>query len=322
MDTAERLLLAETVRDALSAATANADAVLADLGWLDMLESEPSDAIDIVFRALGEANAVATVLDDVVCTALGLPPRPDLGVVMPPFASWAAPGAVEDGRVRARGITSSRAAGASELLVVSTSGAGLHAVVVPARAAALTALHGIDADAGLYLVDVDADFHDDARRNGAIDGPAWDAAVALARRALGYQTSGAARAMLDLARTHALDRVQFGRPVARFQAVRHRLAEALVAIESLDATLSAARDEPGSETAALAKAVAGRSARIVATHCQQVLAGIGFTTDHPFHRYLKRTMLLDGLFGAADDIVVAIGADLIASGTVPTLIDL
>ena len=51
--------------------------------------------------------------------------------------------------------------------------------------------------------------------------------------------------MLDLAREHALERVQFGRPVAQFQAVRHRLADALVAIEALDATLAAAADEPG-----------------------------------------------------------------------------
>ena len=60
-------------------------------------------------------------------------------------------------------------------------------------------------------------------------------------------------------------------------------------------------------TAALAKATAGRTARTVAPHCQQVLAGIGFTTDHPFHRYLKRTMVLEGVFGAADDIVTALG---------------
>ena len=128
--------------------------------------------------------------------------------------------------------------------------------------------------------------------------------------------------MLDLARLHALERVQFGRPVARFQAVRHRLAEALVAIEALDASLTAAADESGLHTAALAKAVAGRTARTVAAHCQQVLAGVGFTTDHPFHRYLKRTVLLDGLFGSADDIVVDLGHWLLATRSVPTLIEL
>ena len=128
--------------------------------------------------------------------------------------------------------------------------------------------------------------------------------------------------MLDLARTHAIERVQFGRPIARFQAVRHRLADALVAVEALEATLTAARDEPSPMTAALAKATAGRTARTVAAHCQQVLAGIGFTTDHPFHRFLKRTMALEGLFGSADEIVLDLGRQLLAARRVPTLIEL
>ena len=117
-------------------------------------------------------------------------------------------------------------------------------------------------------------------------------------------------------------RVQFGRAIGSFQAVRHRLAEALVAIEALDATLQSAADEPNPMTAALAKATAGRTARTVAAHCQQVLAGIGFTTEHAFHRFYKRTLLLDGLFGSADAITVDIGRRLIADRRVPTLVEL
>ncbi len=60
--------------------------------------------------------------------------------------------------------------------------------------------------------------------------------------------------MLSLARQHALDRVQFGRPIASFQAVRHRLAETLVAIEGAESTLRAATDDLG---CLLAKAAAG-----------------------------------------------------------------
>jgi alkylation response protein AidB-like acyl-CoA dehydrogenase len=128
--------------------------------------------------------------------------------------------------------------------------------------------------------------------------------------------------MLALARAHALERVQFGRPVATFQAVRHRLADALVAVEALEATLAAAAGEPDGMTAALAKATAGRAARTVATNCQQVLAGVGFTTDHPFHRFLKRTMALEGLFGSADTITLDLGQRLLAARRVPTLIEL
>jgi alkylation response protein AidB-like acyl-CoA dehydrogenase len=128
--------------------------------------------------------------------------------------------------------------------------------------------------------------------------------------------------MLAMACAHAVERVQFDRPIAQFQAVRHRLADALVAVESLDAALDAAWDEPGTTTAALAKALAGRAAQIVAKHCQQVLAGIGFTTDHAFHRYLKRTMVLDGILGSADGIITDLGRELIAHRFVPTLIEL
>ncbi len=113
-----------------------------------------------------------------------------------------------------------------------------------------------------------------------------------------------------------------GAPSSRFQAVRHRLADALVAVEALEACIGAAWDAPGPETAALAKAAAGRTARTVAAHSQQVLAGIGFTTDHPFHRYLKRTLALEGIFGSVDDIVVAVGRQLLATRRAPVLIDL
>jgi len=86
--------------------------------------------------------------------------------------------------------------------------------------------------------------------------------------------------------------------------------------------LDADRDEAGPETAALAKAVAGRSARTTAKHAQQVLAGIGFTVEHPFHRFLKRVLALEGLFGSADEIVLDIGRTLLARRSVPTLIEL
>ena len=68
---------------------------------------------------------------------------------------------------------------------------------------------------------------------------------------VGWWLVGSARAMLTLARQHALDRVQFGKPIASFQAVRHRLAETLVAIEGAEATLSLPGDgQPRSDRAA------------------------------------------------------------------------
>ena len=140
-----------------------------------------------------------------------------------------------------------------------------------------------------------------------------------ARRAVGWWLVGTARAMLMLARQHALDRVQFGRPIAAFQAIRHRLAETLVAIEGAEATLSLPGDDNPDLTALLAKAAAGQAALTAARHCQQVLGGIGFTAEHDLHRHVKRALVLDGLLGSSKELTRKAGAGLRARGSAPRL---
>jgi hypothetical protein len=320
MDGAERALLEAAVGSALARARtgADADAVLAELGWLEVLDAEPRDAVALVFDALGSTIAPATALDDVVASAVGVQPRADLAVLLPQFGAWEPPGALVDGHVRAAGLATARVTTASDILVVCNAASDTRAVTIAASSIDAHPVRGIDPDAGFHAVRVELRPVGNATAADAM----WESAVALGRRAVAHQILGATRTMLGHARTHASERNQFGRPVGGFQAVRHRLAEALVAVESLEATLGAAGDEPNALTAALAKATAGRTARTVAMHCQQVLAGIGFTTDHPFHRLLKRTMLLEGLFGSADGIAVDLGRQLLASRRVPTLIEL
>ncbi len=145
----------------------------------------------------------------------------------------------------------------------------------------------------------------------------WDHAVAQVQLAVSHELVGASRAMLELARVHALDRVQFGQPIATFQAVRHRLADALVAVEATDAALSSAWDEGTPAAAATAKALAGRGAKTVSRHCQQVLAGIGFTTEHDFHHYARRVLVLDQLFGTARALTRELGRRLVSSRQLP-----
>jgi hypothetical protein len=143
--------------------------------------------------------------------------------------------------------------------------------------------------------------------------------LAAGHRALGWWLVGTGRAMLALARAHALDRVQFGRPLAAFQAVRHRLAETLVALEGAEATLLAATDPFDS---LLAKAAAGEATLTAARHCQQVLGGIGFTAEHPLHRHVRRALVLDGLLGSARELTREAGARLRAEGAAPRLVHL
>lgn len=319
----DRALLQETVHSALAGADEDAatDEILAQLGWRDLLAEEPADAIDLVFDALGRTGRAATALDDVLAAALGAQPRADLAVLLPPFAAWDPPGRIDADGLRAEGLGTPRAAGAGELLVVCGAASEPWAVTVATKDAEVAAVGGIDPEAGLQRIRL-AGAQESAASAARLPETAWHAAVAHGRRALAHQIGGAARTMLDLARSHALEREQFGRPIAKFQAVRHRLADTLVALEALEATLAAAREAPGPVTAALASAQAGRTLRTAATHCQQVLAGVGFTAEHSFHRFLKRALALEGIFGSTDEIVVSIGRELLAARRVPTLIEL
>jgi Acyl-CoA dehydrogenase, C-terminal domain len=193
------------------------------------------------------------------------------------------------------------------------------------------------------------------RRSDALDdelplrtvpgGSVWAGSLPLAagRRAVGWWLVGTGRAMLALARSHALDRVQFGRPLASFQAVRHRLAETLVALEGAEAALAAADALAGASVAGglagasagglagaggdelaalLAKAAAGQAALTAARHCQQVLGGIGFTAEHGLNRHVRRALVLDGLLGSAGELTREAGARLVAERSAPRLVDL
>ncbi|WP_416980107.1 acyl-CoA dehydrogenase family protein [Streptomyces sp. T028] len=143
--------------------------------------------------------------------------------------------------------------------------------------------------------------------------------LAAGRRALGWWLLGTGHAMLTLARQHVLDREQFGRPLASFQALRHRLAETYVALEGAKAALTAAADDTGS---LLAKAAAGRAALTAARHCQQALGGIGFTAEHELHRHVRRALVLDGLLGSTRELTREAGSLLLREGRTPRLVDL
>ena len=128
--------------------------------------------------------------------------------------------------------------------------------------------------------------------------------------------------MLDLAREHALERVQFGQPIASFQAVRHRLAETLVAIETADAALDAAWLDGSPRPRPWPRRSPGAAPAPRRKHCQQVLAGIGFTTEHDLHRHIRRALVLNGLFGTAKSLTGALGAELLESRRLPPLLPL
>jgi alkylation response protein AidB-like acyl-CoA dehydrogenase len=116
---------------------------------------------------------------------------------------------------------------------------------------------------------------------------------------------GAADHVLALTVQYAKDRVQFGKPIGSFQAVKHMLADALVDVEGMRSTVyyaawcAAAGDAERSLAASMAKAWCSDASRRVMAAGLQVHGGIGFTWEHEMHLYLKRAQLDQVSYGDA-----------------------
>ena len=127
----------------------------------------------------------------------------------------------------------------------------------------------------------------------------------LRRVALASEHVGMIEAMLELTRTHLLQRHQFGRQLASFQVIKHRLADVLV---DLERARSAARyaaavfdqDPFSAELASVVAAAVCTDAVIrVAHETVQLHGGIGFTWEHPAHYFLRRALGDEATFGSA-----------------------
>jgi hypothetical protein len=288
------------------------DAALAEVGWHDALSFDPRAAVSRLFELQGEAGVTSSALDHVVAFAIGRELDGTTSVALPAIGQWQPPGRLERDRITVRGLASAMR---PSTLVVADTGDAQVAAVVDTAALKTRAVHGVDRWFG--LVEVHGEI--DAPHTAPVD---WANGVAFAQRAVAHELVGASRTALALAREHAVERVQFDQPIARFQAVRHRLAETLVAIETADAMLDAAWLDQSPVTAAMAKATAGRGARTAARHCQQVLAGIGFTTEHDLHRSVRRILVLDQLFGSHTSLTKRLGEDVLTTRMLPPLLPL
>jgi Acyl-CoA dehydrogenase, C-terminal domain len=288
------------------------DTALLELGWLDAISEDPRAAVRLLFSLQGAANATSSAIQWVVAHGLGYR---GMAAVLPAIGATCPPATLEPGRRLVDGVAM-RLGERSTALVVAGEGSHAVALEVPTESLPTRRIEGIDPS--LELLGVRGDLVD-PESLGAVD---WPAAVAVGQLALAHELIGASRRMLQLAREHAIAREQFGRPIATFQAIRNRLAEALVAIEAAHALVETAWDDHGTQTAAMAKAMAGTAARLTARHCQQVLAGVGFTTEHPLHRYLRRILLLEHVLGATRTLTRELGAEILQHKSLPALLPL
>ena len=312
MDAEDRRLFEEALSKITAASSgASLDSALADLGWAEALDEDRPTAVSLLFELQGKENVTSASLDVLLAQVIGVDiPAPV--VMLSRAGAYALPAVVDGGRLTGQGLARS---GDGDLLVV----AGDALFAVPAGEISARPIAGLDPDLG--LVEVSVDVSADALETLA-SGVNWPTVAAVGQLALAHEIVGACRTMLRLARDHALEREQFGRPISQFQAIRHRLAESLVAIEAAESALSAAWQDGSISSARYAKAIAGTSARTVARHAQQVLAGMGYTTEHAFHRYLRRVLVLDQLLGASKTLTREIGEELLQARTLPPMLPL
>ncbi|MBY0277187.1 acyl-CoA/acyl-ACP dehydrogenase [Candidatus Binatia bacterium] len=129
-------------------------------------------------------------------------------------------------------------------------------------------------------------------------------AVTSALVALAAEQVGGAARCLERSVEYAKTRVQFGRPIGGFQAIKHRCADLLLALESArSAAYAAAWAEADASPelpllASLAKALCSETYVQVATEMIQIHGGIGFTWEHDAHLYFRRARSSEAMLGS------------------------
>jgi len=205
------------------------------------------------------------------------------------------------------------AATADEIVVVArrpgTHGdAGVGAFVVPQADVGVEPVETLDGSRRLARVTLDGT-RTGADRVLGEPGPATATAirraVELAVTMLSIETVGAAQAIFDVTLKYAKQREQFGVPIGSFQAIKHKFADMLIALERARATsyfaaLTIAEDDDRRAPAAsMAKAAAGDCAARLAKEGIQIHGGIGYTWEHDMHLYVRRVKSNAVLLGNA-----------------------
>jgi alkylation response protein AidB-like acyl-CoA dehydrogenase len=198
---------------------------------------------------------------------------------------------------------------ADEIAVAASvaEGDGTALFVLPRTTAAVTPVRALDASRPVAhltftAVPVPADR---VLGTPGTTGPALARALEEATVAVALETVGTCQAIFDIALAYAKVREQFGVPIGSFQAIKHKFADMLVALEKARATAYFAAltiaedDERRTLAASMAKAAVGDCQRLVAQEGIQILGGIGYTWEHDMHLYVKRAKTAEALFGGA-----------------------
>ncbi len=190
-------------------------------------------------------------------------------------------------------------------------------IIVAARTDAGVSLFRVDGDAS-GLTRTPLSTMDQTRKQAKLDfdgtpatligtdGEGWDVLRPCSTSppsALAAEQVGGAQFVLDMAVQYAKDRVQFGRPIGSFQAIKHKCADMLLEVESAKSAAyyagwcAAEMNDELPSVASLAKAYCSEAYFHATAENIQIHGGIGFTWEHPAHLYFKRAKSSELLFG-------------------------
>ncbi|WP_407689265.1 acyl-CoA dehydrogenase family protein [Mycobacterium sp. HUMS_1102779] len=311
-DTATREEIAASLRELFEKRTGAQDIapLLAELGWAEVLAEDPATAVTLLFTEHGRALASSRALDDVMLAELSevLPTGRRRAVIYPHPPEGSVALRCDEPIV---GLSLGSLTDVDEAVLAATlpgGAVGLIALTAADLRVSAEPLGGFDFDSGWRIVTAVV-----AKDVEAVCAAAqWDRAVAAGRRALAAEILGVCDTALNLVASHAAARVQFGRPIGSFQAVRHRLSEAYVAMVGARAVLDNAYTVAGSNAevwaALIAKIRAGHAQAVLMRHAVQVFGAIGLTRESDIHRYVERAAALDALLGGHQALTEVVGS--------------
>ncbi len=184
---------------------------------------------------------------------------------------------------------------------------GITIFLVPANAKGVTITQLKTVDMTRRLCHVKFDNVKAEGTLGKVDGgwPILNRVLNVATSALATEMVGTAQKALDLAVEYAKTRVQFGKPIGSFQAVKHKCVDMMVAVENARSlayyaawTVDTNNDEQKTAVP-MAKAYASDMAKNVTSEAIQVHGGIGFTWEHDMHLYHRRALAGEANLGNA-----------------------
>ncbi|MDT7561659.1 MAG: hypothetical protein QOG76_283 [Pseudonocardiales bacterium] len=309
---------------------------LEEQGWFELWDEQPRAAARALFGQQGRLARTSPVLTLLMGASVAGPTGSissgSIGGVAPvllpgPAAfsdsafsdgGWAVAG--PDGSVRALAQSAALDVGRAAVLPVR-DGDGLFLVELATETLRRTPVEGLDPALGLCRVDATVRAGTPVLV-GAEAERAWRRSVALGRRLLAEEMCGVVAEQLRLALGHAGSRTQFGRPIGSFQAVKHKLAEVHVALTVAELAAEEAWAQPAATSSLLAALLGATAVETANLHCQQVLGGIGFTWEHPFHRYARRGRVLAAVLGSRAQLARELGGQIVDSGELPVLAEL